>query len=389
MAWLKIILKRVGVRGLSAILAILLASPFSWNGLTGFYLWLSPFIMLNSVFLLKSVVWLNGFAFLILVIIFLRKRWFCRYLCPVGWGCDLVSSCSHRKKFPVQKIPPLGKWMAISSLAAALAGMPLFILLDPMSLFNGFFTVFSREEITIPAVISLLGLPFLLAIHLFFPGIWCTRICPLGGLQDEAIHVKKLLRKIQRKRNRLENGNGRRLFIASGLGMIVPRFLLPGEEAYIRPPGSIPESLFNRLCLRCGSCIKACPTGILVHRIDSGDITSWMIPEICFDKGYCLEDCNLCSRVCSSGAITLFSCESKHQLPIGLAKIELQNCLLLKNIECDHCKIACPYDAITINTEQKVLKAIPAVNSSKCVGCGACAVICSSETISITAFLSK
>ena len=83
----------------------------------------------------------------------------------------------------------MGKWLTIGSLAAALAGIPLFILLDPISVFNGFFMIFSGE-LTIPVVLSLLGLPLLLAINIPFPGIWCTKLCPLGGLQDEITSEK-------------------------------------------------------------------------------------------------------------------------------------------------------------------------------------------------------
>ncbi|HBL74112.1 MAG: hypothetical protein A2W90_22600 [Bacteroidetes bacterium GWF2_42_66] len=388
MARLKKIAQRIGLRGLSTIVATLLAIPFAWGGLIGFYAWLSPFIMLNSVFLLKSVVWMNGVAFFVLIITFFRKRWFCRYLCPVGWSCDLVSSCSHRKNFSVQKIPPLGKWMALSSLVAAFAGIPLFILLDPMSVFNGFFAVFSGE-MTIAAIISLLGLPILLAAHLFFPGIWCAKLCPLGGLQDEVVQLKKLINRnrIIESEPRQKADSGRRLFFASGLGLVagllLPRFLQSEKRNYICPPGSVPASIFDKLCLRCGNCIKACPTGILKHHTDSEDITAWMIPEICFDEGYCLENCNLCSRVCPSGAITLFSPDAKRQLPIGLAEVEIRDCLLIQQTECDRCKTACSYEAITIEAEGGTFQMIPIVDPEKCVGCGACAVICPPETISI------
>lgn len=366
----------------------MLAIPFAWGGMTGLYTWLSPFIMLNSVFLLKSVVWMNGLAFLVLIATFLKKRWFCRYLCPVGWGCDLVSSYSYRKKFSTRKLPPVGKWMALTSLVASVAGIPLFILLDPMSVFNGFFSVFSGE-MNIAAIISLLGLPLLLAVHLFLPGIWCTKICPLGGLQDELFQVKKRICKVQIKDSETKNktDRGRRLFFASGLGLlagfIIPRVLHSEEKKHIRPPGSIPASLFNSLCLRCGNCIKSCPTGILRHYTNFEETTAWMVPEIYFDEGYCLENCNQCSRVCPSGAITLFSPKAKRQLAIGLAEIKIQDCLLIKNTECDHCKTACPYEAVTIEAVGANFQVVPIINTKKCVGCGACAVICPSETISI------
>ena len=108
---------------------------------------------------------------------------------------------------------------------------------------------------------------------------------------------------------------------------------------------------------------------------------TWMVPEIRFSNGYCLEKCNLCSRVCSSGAITLFSPDAKSQILIGIARVETGKCLLSQNTECDHCKTACSYSAITIEREHGYLHMKPVVHPGKCNGCGACAVICPVEAI--------
>jgi ferredoxin-type protein NapF len=386
MAGLKNLTRCFDLRGMSTLLATLLAIPMAWKGLTGFYTWLSPYIMLNSVFALKSVVWLNLVAFTILLLSVLRKRWFCRYLCPAGWGCDWVSSHSLRKGFSVRKIPHIGKWMAILSLFAALAGFPLFILLDPISIFNGFFAAFG-EKMSVVVLLSLSGFPILLFVHLFFPGIWCSRLCPLGGLLDELIEIRNLISvKLQRKEEHRKGTDiRRRLFLASGTGLLagfmVPALFAPEKRAFFRPPGSVPSRLFNLLCLRCGSCIKACPTNILHHRTDPVDVMAWMVPEIRFSNGYCLEKCNLCSRVCSSGAITLFSPDAKSQLKIGIARVEAGKCLLTQNTECDHCKTACSYSAIAIEGEHGNLHMKPVVHPGKCNGCGACAVICPAEAI--------
>lgn len=374
------------IRILSAFLAVLLALPLSWGALTGIYIWLSPFVMLNSVFVLKSLVWLNSLAFIVLVITIFRKRWFCRILCPVGLGCDYVSSKSLNKKFSLKKVPPIGKWLALSSLVAALFGLPLFILLDPLSIFNGFFVIFSKE-MTVISIISFLGLPLLLLIHLFFPNIWCAKLCPLGGLQDEVFLLKRLFVKItENKSNAVSpSKNGRRIFLATGAGLIaglvVPRFLRAERKSYFRPPASLPQSLFNVLCLRCGSCIKACPTKILKHRQDANDPTSWMVPEMTFRNGYCIETCNQCGVVCPSGSITLFSVDAKKEIPIGLAEVELSDCLLIKNKECDKCKSVCAYDAVSYQKLEDTLLTKPIIDGKKCVGCGACAVVCPEATI--------
>lgn len=387
MAGVKKITGKIGLRGISFLAATLLALPLGWGVLSGFYTWLSPYLLLNSGLALKSLVWFNFFGFLILLIAVFRKRWFCRHLCPVGFACDFISSKSPRK-VSLKKIPAIGRWVVYLSAGAAWFGFPALALLDPMSVFHGFFSAFS-ENATIPVFLSLLGLPLLLVVHLFFPGIWCSRLCPLGGLQDEVHQIRKLFSR-KRERVELKTGvveTGRRAFLFSGLGiaagLTLPGFVKAGEKSYIRPPGAVPEKLFNLLCVRCGNCIKSCPTHILEHRAERADYSSWLVPEVRFSEGYCLENCNKCSQVCPSGSITLFSPEAKKQLFMGLAVLHPENCLLLKNTECDRCKTACPYDAITIRPVSESVQSLPVIDNDKCVGCGACAIICPAETIAI------
>lgn len=375
------------MRGVSACVAVLLALPLGWGGATGLYVWFSPFILLNSLFTLKSVVWLNGLALLVLIASWLRKRWFCRNLCPVGWVCDQVSACSRRKDFDAGNVPYVGQWLAISSLAAACVGVPLFLVLDPMAIFHGFFSLISVGT-NVESVLSLVGLPLLWVLHLRFPGAWCARFCPLGGLQEEVALVGRRLARAMGKENAPappENGD-RRLLLASvwgGLtGVAFLRLVEADPTSYLRPPASVSPDLFSTLCLRCGNCIQACPTGVLIRHADAADPLSWMVPEISFHNGYCLEKCNQCSRVCPSGAITLFSPEAKPQLPIGLAKVKEGDCLLSRNKECDRCKAACSYKAITI-TGKKGQPPLPVIHSNTCIGCGACAVICPPEAITI------
>lgn len=370
------------------LLSTLFALPLGWGVFTGWTLWLSPFVLLNSVFVLKSLVWLNGLAVIVLVVISFRKRWFCHKICPLGWGCDQISSCRKGRGFSIKKVPPVGKWLAISSIIAALVGIPLFILLDPMSIFNGFFGLFS-SELSVPILLSFLGLPFVLAINIPLPGIWCTKLCPLGGLQDEIFTVRNLIPGIRNKERNFNHNKstGRRLFLVSGAGLLagflLPSFFKSGKKSFLRPPGSIPEEKFNTLCLRCGNCIKSCPTAILGNHMDPPNGLSWMVPEISFTHGYCLEMCNTCSQVCPSGSITLFDKDAKDQLFIGYAEILLEDCLLSKNKECDRCKAACSYDAIKIEPGEGAFQALPVVSQDKCVGCGACVVICPPSVIEV------
>jgi ferredoxin len=376
------------VRWLSLFLAIAFALPLSWKGYTGMYTWLSPFIMLNSIFVLKSLVWFNILGFGVLILSFFRKRWFCQQLCPVGMSCDIVSRMGWRKIFSSSRLPDIKRYLVWISLAAALLGFPVFIVLDPMAIFNGFFSIFS-ESFSLVALLSFSGLPLLLVSQLFFPKLWCNKLCPLGGLQEELSRIRKMTDKLKPKpilTNPLKNEVGRRFFIASGIGIASGLFLgkaiEPCNKEFIRPPGSVSAGLFNVLCIRCGNCIKACPTKIISQRTEISNLIAWMTPEVTFQSnGYCLEDCNLCSRVCPSGAITLFDINAKSQLKMGIALIHPEKCLLTEFSECDRCKAACSYEAMDIVSYGMAGQMIPVVDTDKCTGCGACAAICPPQTI--------
>lgn len=385
---MKSLLRVSNLRIVSFFLAVILALPLNWKGLTGFYNWLSPYVMLNSVLALKSFVFLNIFAFIIIAFLFFRKRWFCNNLCPAGWSCDVVSELSRRKQLTYKSMPDINKWMALISLIAAAFGLPLFIIFDPLAIFNGFFSIFTGR-INLIAVISLTGFPILLLLHIFFPGIWCRKLCPLGGFQLIVEDIKNLFKRLVTKQdeNTFSGNAGRRYFIMSGLGVLagisIPPVLKPSPSPRIRPPASVEPSLFNSLCCRCGNCVKACPTAIIKPVTDCNEIMAFMTPEISFSKGYCIEDCNLCSRVCPTGSITLFSIKAKNQLFMGSALFSPENCLLVNNTECVRCRESCKYGAIEFVSGGNILNVMPEIITDRCVGCGACEVVCPAGCIII------
>ena len=358
------------IRTISFFAAVVLAIPGLWKGFQGIHIWLSPFLMLNSVFALKSFVLLNIISLPVLVLIIIRKRWFCIYLCPAGWCFDKVSALSRSDKFEYVKFPEIGKWLAITSLAAALFGLPLFVLLDPLSIFNGFFVIFSGKP-DIAVILSFTLFPILLLIHFFLPGIWCRKLCPLGGLQTGVWDIRIFLSRLftRRKPGSVTELPGRRYFIMSGAGILaglaIPRLIKPSEVKSIRPPGSVEPVIYNLLCSRCGNCIKACPTNIIIPYPNFNDPLSWMTPAITYRSGYCLETCNLCGKVCPTGAITLFSVEAKPDLFMGIAEINTENCYLSNNRECIKCREACKYNAVEFLSGSNVLNMLPDIDTKK------------------------
>lgn len=57
--------------------------------------------------------------------------------------------------------------------------------------------------------------------------------------------------------------------VAGGIGFTLTAKLIArnrdavGGRAIFRPPGSVPETDFLRLCIRCGECYQACPNNVL------------------------------------------------------------------------------------------------------------------------------
>jgi len=390
---MKIVLKSETVRIVSTLAAFFLALPLGLKGVTGIYVWTSPFIMLNSVIILKSFVVLNTLGITVLLVTIFKSRFFCRYMCPSGYCCDKVSGISRSRISIHKKMPPVGTWLALVSLAAALAGIPLLILLDPLAIFHGTFSIFSGD-LSLVTILSFSGFPLLLTVNYIFPDIWCSRICPLGGLQDILSDIRKRTIRIINRKVPVNDAYSpaRRFFLASGLGLIsgfaIPKLISPSRSQYLRPPASLEPAKFNILCIRCGNCIKTCPTKIITHHADYNDITSWMTPEIEFINGYCLETCNLCSTVCPTGSITQFSVKTKDRIFMGSAELNYSNCLLAHNKECDRCLAACKYDAVKIVPASRPLLMTPEIDQKKCVGCGACAVICPTSAINMTPPLS-
>lgn len=389
---MKIPSKISGLRTASALTAIILALPLPFlKGLTGLHLWISPFIMLNSSLTLRSFAFMNIAALLILIPVIIHKRWFCTNLCPAGWFFDNSAGKNNCTKYTYKWIPEIGRWIAVVSLTAAIAGIPLFIFLDPVTVFNGFMTVFA-VKFKIVTIIALSGFLLLLIINLFLPGLWCRKICPLGGTQMVLYEIRSLFKKDARGQKEIDIpfNPGRRYAIMSLSGLIAGVLIRKSYHSVVNdtilPPASVGRTLFSSLCCRCGSCIKACPTRIIRFNSGPADLLSFMTPEVKFGPGYCLEECNLCSRVCPTGAIALFDPEAKGQLFMGSAGISLPDCRLLNNSECNKCRESCKYRAIEFYHPSGYLNMYPVIDEEKCVGCGACMVVCPESCIIIRPF---
>ncbi len=90
----------------------------------------------------------------------------------------------------------------------------------------------------------------------------------------------------------------------------------------IRPRRRSPEEEFVKRCVRCGNCMKVCPTNVLQPAIFESGVSGIWTPRFDTSIGYCEYKCNLCGSVCPTGAIESLTQEQKMGTKMGLAGID-------------------------------------------------------------------
>ena len=145
----------------------------------------------------------------------------------------------------------------------------------------------------------------------------------------------------------------------------------------VRPPGALAEDEFLSRCIRCGECMKACPTnGVHPAALEAGLEGVWT-PVMRMTAGYCEYECKLCSEVCPSGAIRRLEIAEKRTIKIGLAYIDRNRCLpYAYGRTCIVCEEHCPTPKKAIWLEEVNGIKQPHVDASLCIGCGICANKC-------------
>ncbi len=153
----------------------------------------------------------------------------------------------------------------------------------------------------------------------------------------------------------------------------------------VRPPGATLTD-FTSLCVRCGECMRVCPTQGLQPSLFSGGVQNVMTPRLVARLGYCSYSCTACGEVCPTGAIPELTLEEKRYTPMGLARIDQSRCLpWAHNIPCVVCEEMCPvaHKAIWLdeveafNAEGELITLLrPRVIKELCIGCGLCEYHC-------------
>lgn len=159
---------------------------------------------------------------------------------------------------------------------------------------------------------------------------------------------------------------------------IIEKKQIPARETPLHPAGSQSHKRFMTNCTTCQLCVSACPNEVLRP---SSDLSTFMLPEMQFDKGYCPPTCHKCADVCPAGAIALADASEKSSIQIGHAVWLKTNCVMERDgVQCGNCVRHCPTGALTM-VEHDGKQAI-AVDTERCIGCGHCEYVCPSRPFS-------
>jgi len=153
----------------------------------------------------------------------------------------------------------------------------------------------------------------------------------------------------------------------------------------VRPPGARENDLLAK-CIRCGKCMKVCPTSGLQPSLSESGLEGLWTPVLVSRLGYCDYSCHACGQVCPSGAIPPLTLEEKRRTVIGLAYIDQNRCIpWADNVDCIVCEEMCPVpdkavklDEVEVVNDQGELVAVkrPRVVRDLCIGCGICEYKC-------------
>ena len=231
----------------------------------------------------------------------------------------------------------------------------------------------------------------------------CTAACKDGGL-SLGFGRPRLPRLAVRRRGESGSAAGERP-VFTGIQLHRRHFLLAGcagvaavplmrlsqsgaraNPALIRPPGSLPEGEFLERCVRCGECMKVCLTNGLQPTFLEAGLEGMWTPRLVPRVGYCEYNCTLCGQVCPTQAIRRLTPADKKKVRIGLAAIDPSRCLpYASQTNCIVCEEHCPLprkaiwfqevDVVTHGGERRRVKQ-PHVDLELCTGCGICEAKC-------------
>ncbi|MDR1308372.1 MAG: 4Fe-4S binding protein [Deltaproteobacteria bacterium] len=371
-------LRRAISWGLLALLLLALGRPDTFQGTIGVLSRLQ-FGQLMAGFFSQGGARLIGAFLSMAVLSAIFGRFFCGFICPMGAAMDLAFLARSRIRghcFAFRPSRSFRLLVPVVLLALFWLGLTLpFGQIEPYSLMAG------------PSILTLLVLvlaafrgrafcnslcPTGLVLRLISGspalGLWldpgtclgcgaCQRVCPASCLDGEgkSIDSGRCLLCLEcasacpngslgfgRPKGPTGDPGKRRAFLrlAAGGALAAGAFLTSPElrvkalatpdQAPILPPGALSLAHFNAHCSLCHTCVRACPN-LALRPSPSGFPILRDKPVLDAYEGFCQYDCVVCSKVCPTGAIRPLSVEAKRLTRLGLADLDRDECVVVKN----------------------------------------------------------
>ncbi|MGA2547641.1 MAG: 4Fe-4S dicluster domain-containing protein [Rectinemataceae bacterium] len=218
----------------------------------------------------------------------------------------------------------------------------------------------------------------------------CVAACPSGAIRFGRVRPAS-------EKAETEPGLSRRRFLSSGAAAaigVAGAGLLGGASSYRKPavfmngqerppaapPGAGSVQRFLRACTACGSCVAACPSGVLRPAEFQWGILDPAKPYLAYDRAYCQFECDRCLRSCPTGALRQLSLEEKKLTRLGQSALALDRCIVVTNkTRCGSCAEHCPTGAVSMSVPAGGGLPQPVTDSTLCIGCGACETACPVE----------
>jgi MauM/NapG family ferredoxin protein len=282
-----------------------------------------------------------GFFVGILALNALAPRFWCRYLCPLGSLLGLASKVAvFRREANPLKCNACGACARVCPTGT----------IDPQKNFA-----------SDPAECTLC--------------LECVAACPRSG-QSFPAHLRPAFW------NTYDPGRRQALTaITAAVGGVAllrtDQYLRRDLPHLIRPPGAKENDLLSK-CIRCGECVRVCPTGVLHPAVADAGVEGFWTPILIPRAGFCNYFCNACGQVCPVEAIPKLSLAEKQRQVMGAAYVDKNRCIAWSDHqECLVCEEMCPLPEKAITVDRSEFSGgAPVVDRTRCIGCGMCEYKC-------------
>ncbi|CAG0928316.1 Ferredoxin-type protein NapG [Thermoflexales bacterium] len=322
--------------------------PFLSDPISALDGWLRPAIFPSQPVYYRDA-WLFGAVFVgIIALNLIAPRLWCRYLCPLGGLLGWISR---------------GAWLR-REVAEECKGCTLCTSVCPTGTIDA-----TQHYVSDPAECTLC--------------LECLDVCPRSTIAFQ-LHRQLAPRQAY--------DPSRRQFLAAATLAIGGVALFQSDatrqrvdDHLIRPPGVIENDLLDQ-CIRCGECVRACPTHGLQPALTQAGLQGVWTPLLVPRLGYCDYSCNACGQVCPVAAIPPLNLDDKRTRVIGKAYLDDNRCIAwADHRDCIVCEEMCPLPEKAIYLEKRefadsagstVTVQVPHVERDKCIGCGICEFKC-------------